>query len=107
MLESSLFSGLEAADRVRAMVRALRVLNALQARVPPGGDQAPPLGDLGLPAEATTDPFDGEPLRVKKVPRGWMVYSVGRNGVDDGGQFERAADVGAGPVNPEEAPKKP
>ena len=107
MLEPSLFSGLEAADRVRAMVRSLRVLNALQARVQPGGDRATPLGDLGLPAEATTDPFDGRPLTVKKSPRGWMVYSVGRNGVDDGGQFEHVADVGAGPVNPEEAPKKP
>ena len=73
----------------------------------PGGDRVPPLGDLGLPSDATTDPFDGEPLRVKNAPRGWMVYSVGRNGVDDGGQFEHAADVGVGPVNPEEAPKKP
>jgi hypothetical protein len=107
LLEPGLISGLEAADRVRAMVRSLHVLNALQARVPPGGDQAPPLGDLGLPAEATIDPFDGEPLRMKKSPRGWMVYSVGRNGVDDGGQFEHVADVGVGPVNPEEAPKKP
>jgi hypothetical protein len=107
LLEPSLLAGLEAADRVRAMTRSLRVLNALQARVPPGGDQAPPLGELGLPAEATTDPFNGEPLRVKKTPRGWTVYSVGRNGVDDGGQFEHVADIGVGPVNPEEAPKKP
>jgi hypothetical protein len=89
------------------MSRSLRVLNALQARAPAAGDSVPPLGDLGLPAETTTDPFDGKPLRVKKSPRGWTVYSVGGNGVDDGGQFARAADVGVGPIGPGEASKKP
>src|SRR5262249_22642734 len=106
-LEPRLFAGLEAGDRVRAMVRSVRVLNALQTRVPAGSDQVPPLGDLGLPAEATTDPFDGKPLRVKKSPLGWTVYSVGRNGVDDGEQCEKVADIGVGPVSPEETPKKP
>ena len=106
LLEPRLFAAVEAGDRVRAMARSLRVLNAIQARVPPGSGQVPPLGDLGLPAEATTDPFDGEPLRVKRVPRGWMVYSVGGNGVDDGGQFARAADVGVGPIGPGECVEK-
>jgi hypothetical protein len=105
LLEPATFSGLEAANRVRAMDRSLRVLNALQAR--PGSDPIPALTDLGLPAEATTDPFNGEPLRVKKSPQGWMVYSVGANGEDDGGQVEGATDVGVGPIIPEEATKKP
>ena len=31
------------------------------------------------------DPFDGEPLRYRRLETGYMVYSVGRNLVDDGG----------------------
>ena len=80
---------------------------AVQARVPAGGDRPPRLDDLGLPAEATTDPFNGEPLRVKRTPQGWMVYSVGGNGVDDGGKLDGRSDVGVGPPSPDEAPKKP
>jgi hypothetical protein len=107
VLDPGLFSALEAGNRVRAMSRSLRVLNAIQARVPPGSDQVPQLNDLGLPVEATIDPFNGEPLRVKKDPRGWMVYSVGGNGVDDGGQIGGKTDIGVGPVSPDELPKKP
>jgi hypothetical protein len=107
LLEPRLFAAVEAGDRVRAMARSLRVLSAIQARVPPGSGQVPSLGDLGLPAEATTDPYNGEPLRVQRVPRGWMVYSVGSNGIDDGGQLERAADIGVGPPGPVEAAKTP
>jgi hypothetical protein len=32
------------------------------------------------------DPFDGKPLRSKRLPDGIVVYSVGPDGVDDGGQ---------------------
>ena len=33
-----------------------------------------------------TDPFDGQPLRFKKLPgRGYVVYSVGKDRKDDGG----------------------
>ncbi len=81
------------------MSRSLRILSALQVRVPPGGDKVPQLNDLGLPAEATIDPFNGPPLRVEKVPEGWMVYSVGSNGVDDGGKLDQRTDVGVGPVS--------
>jgi hypothetical protein len=31
------------------------------------------------------DPFDGEPLRFKKLPTGFVVYSIGPDRVDDGG----------------------
>ena len=31
------------------------------------------------------DPFNAQPLRFKKLPRGYVIYSVGRNDVDDGG----------------------
>ena len=32
------------------------------------------------------DPFDGKPLRYRKLKKGFVVYSVGRNGRDDGGR---------------------
>ncbi len=32
------------------------------------------------------DPFDGMPLRYRRMERGFVVYSVGENGQDDGGK---------------------
>ncbi len=58
----------------------------------------PSLSDLGLPAAVTTDPFDGQPLRTKQLPEGWIVYSVGGNLVDDGGKLDGKTDIGAGPA---------
>jgi hypothetical protein len=37
-----------------------------------------------LPA-IPTDPFDGHSLRYKKLAKGYVVYSVGEDGKDDGG----------------------
>jgi len=34
------------------------------------------------------DPFDGKPLRYKKLEKGYVVYSVGPDGRDDGGSDE-------------------
>ena len=39
-----------------------------------------------LPA-VPRDPFDGQPLRYRKLPDGVVVYSVGYDGKDDGGYF--------------------
>jgi hypothetical protein len=68
----------------------------------------PQLADLNLPAEITTDPFTGEPLRLKKVGGEWVVYSVGQDLKDDGGDVgvpgpgkNSAQDVGVGPVLPD------
>ena len=83
--------------RTRAEIRALRVLNALQSHVSAGSNEVPKLNELGLPAETITDPFTGEPLHVKKTPRGWLVYSVGSNFKDDGGKLDDYSDVGVGP----------
>ena len=47
--------------QTRANIRALRVLNALQAHVPAGSNEVPKLSELDLPVETTTDPFDGAP----------------------------------------------
>jgi hypothetical protein len=107
LLQPSLAAAREPVDRVRAVSRSLRILNALQVRMPPGSDRVSPLNELGLPAEATIDPFNGEPLHVKKLPQGWMVYSVGSNGVDDGGNLDGRTDVGVGPVSRERSQQKP
>jgi hypothetical protein len=107
LLEPGLTACRAPAERTRAMSRSLRVLNALQARVPSGSDRVPNLNDLGLPAAATIDPFNGEPLHVKKRPEGWTVYSVGKNLVDDGGKLDGNTDIGAGPTSRGESPRKP
>jgi hypothetical protein len=86
----------------RAMVRALRVLNAVQIKAAPDAKEPPKLSDLGLPPEVTVDPFNGQPLHVKRLPQGWLVYSVGQNLIDDGGDIESQADIGVGPPAPQE-----
>ncbi len=89
--------------RTCARSRSLRVLNALQTHVPTTGHEVPKLSELGLPAQATIDPYTGEPLHVKKTPQGWVVYSVGKNLKDDGGKLDESetGDVGVGPRPPE------
>jgi hypothetical protein len=39
-------------------------------------------------AAVPEDPFDGAPLRYKRAERGFVVYSVGEDGKDDGGKEE-------------------
>jgi hypothetical protein len=86
-----------AMERTRAIVRCLRVLNALQLKADPNAKEPPRLSGLGLPLDVITDPFDGQPLRVKKLPQGWLIYSVGPNRIDDGGVLDNKTDVGLGP----------
>jgi hypothetical protein len=43
-----------------------------------------------LPA-VPIDPFDGQPLRYHRLAKGYVIYSVGRDGHDDGGR-EKPAD---------------
>jgi hypothetical protein len=90
---------LQAVTSLRARIRSLRVLNALQTHVPAGSGEVPKLTELGLPAETIIDPFTEEPLCVKKTPHGWLVYSVGPNYRDDGGKLEGGpnSDIGVGP----------
>ncbi|MGC8638738.1 MAG: hypothetical protein ACP5XB_02535 [Isosphaeraceae bacterium] len=107
LLAPALTSPREAVERVKAMSRCLRVLNAIQTHVEPGSDRVPQLADLGLPPEVTIDPYNSQPLHIKKLPEGWLVYSVGMNLVDDGGTLEKVTDVGVGPITAKETAKKP
>ncbi len=92
--------------RVQALVRAVRIINALQEKAPPSGGKIPTMAELGLPEEAGIDPFNGKPLIIKKPPEGWLVYSVGENLIDDGGKVEDEEtnspplDIGFGPKIP-------
>jgi hypothetical protein len=83
--------------RTQAQLRSLRVLNALLAREQAGGTGEPRLTELGLPADVVTDPFNRQPLQIKKLPAGWLVYSVGANLKDDGGDLTENLDIGVGP----------
>ena len=89
----------EAAERTRALVRCLRILNALQqAGIKPENGE-PKLADLQLPEQATKDPFTGEALHVKVVDGEWLVYTVGPDLKDDGGDLANYKDFGVGPLS--------
>jgi hypothetical protein len=87
----------DADARCTAQIRALRIFNALRQYAEKNGHEASGLKDLGLPKEATIDPFDGKPLKLKHTKDGWIVYSVMINGVDDGGDFVDVKDFGVAP----------
>jgi hypothetical protein len=81
-----------------ALVRSLRIYNALRLFAKMNKREATGLADLHLPREATIDPFSGEPLLIKHAENRWRVYSVGENGIDDGGAFAGdLKDYGVGP----------
>jgi hypothetical protein len=94
LLASSLESQFDMVHRIGALMRSLRVKNALQLFAAEHGREAEGLGDLDLPKEATIDPFSGQPLQLKRTDDGWLIYSVGKDGVDDGGSFADAKDYG-------------
>ncbi len=87
-----------AANRNLVDVRCLRVLNAIQSYKQIQGKEAAAIGDLDLSHSATIDPFSGEPLKLKMTDDGWVVYSVMKNGVDDGGNFRKQLDWGVAPI---------
>jgi hypothetical protein len=74
------------------------VLNALQQQPAASMNGVPHIEKLGLPKDATIDPFTGSPLHLRKTAGGWIIYSNGSNLADDGGRLEDLKDVGIGPV---------
>jgi hypothetical protein len=99
LLWPGLRAGVEARTRDLTQIRALRILNSLQYFAEAHGRDANGLSDLGLPAEATVDPYSGNPLLLKGTDEGWIVYSVSENQRDDGGTLDdKRLDVGIGPM---------
>ncbi|HET6883035.1 MAG TPA: hypothetical protein VFI31_22900 [Pirellulales bacterium] len=86
----------EAQQRSRTRLQCLSVLNALTQH-DNEGTAAAALDDLNLPDDIKLDPYNGQPLKVKRLESGWLVYSVGPNLKDDGGKIEKSEDVGVGP----------
>ncbi len=101
LLAPSITSARELLNRETASERCLRVLNAIESRPDPAA--AVVLSDLKLPNETIIDPYSGGPLLTKATDDGWIVYSVGENGSDDGGRFKEndetadPLDIGIGP----------
>lgn len=77
-----------------ARTRCLRTMIALQAHLQEHPESMPTIDKLGLPSEAVRDPFSQEALRLKHTEAGWLIYSVGDDGIDDLGTFDKDADVG-------------
>jgi hypothetical protein len=50
----------------------------------------------GLLPAVPTDPFDGRSLRYKRVADGLLIYSVGMDGVDNGGNLNRQRPMDEG-----------
>jgi len=80
---------------VIAHLRTAQVALALERwRLTHNGNVPDSLAGLApnfLPA-IPIDPFDDQPLRYKKLARGYVVYSIGPNFTDDGGK-EKPADA--------------
>jgi hypothetical protein len=60
---------------------ALERYRLTNGKLPDRLDELVPAYLTAVPA----DPFDGQPLLYKKLVKGYIVYSVGENGKDDGG----------------------
>jgi hypothetical protein len=95
-LEPSFQAYLHAVRRQLATLRSLRILATLSRNKFSPEAAVPQLDELGLPASEIVDPFNGEPMRLKKLPEGWLIYSVGRDLKDDGGDVADK-DVGLAP----------
>jgi len=90
----------EATVRTEAQIRCLLLINELAAfgdTLDPG--KLDPVA-LGLPQHVMIDPYNGKRLQLKKLPDGWLIYSIGRNLQDDGGMLGPFKDIGFGPGSP-------
>jgi len=74
--------------RVSRVAVAIKKFRLLQNRLPLDLDE---LNGL-ISVELRIDPFNGQSLRYKQLKKGYIVYSVGRDGEDNGGH-ERPADA--------------
>jgi hypothetical protein len=87
----------DAEARVVGMMRSLRIFNALARFRTENEREAAGLAELDLPAAATIDPSSRKPLLLKHTPDGWVVYSVMKDGADNGGDFKGMKDYGVAP----------
>ena len=77
-------------QRHMAMLESARMAMAVLLYLGERGDLPGKLEHV-VPAFADSvppDPYDGKPLRYRRTPEGFVVYSVGGNGTDDGGEVQ-------------------
>ncbi len=86
----------DATARSAVQLRAIQILNALEQQETPLEEFNP--SRLGLPAELFVDPFNGKPLQIQHLETGWLIYAVGPDLKDDGGQITDFTDIGFGPL---------
>jgi hypothetical protein len=88
----------EAARRKKAQVRCLMTVLAVERYRRDKGDWPARLDDLApkLLKKVPLDPYDGKPLRYVRVADGVIVYSVGADGIDNGGNIDRTNPVAPG-----------
>ena len=80
--------------RTVAILRAARIALALERHRNAREKLPKELSDL-VPTfleDVPTDPFDGIPLRYKRLIKGYLLYSIGEDGVDDGGVRNKDRD---------------
>ena len=87
----------EAAARSQAILQAADAGIAIELyRREHGGELPKSLADLAPKylAAVPVDPYTGQPMFYKVTPEGFAIYAVGRNGLDDGGIFDKVEDAG-------------
>jgi hypothetical protein len=76
------------AAETKARLVALKAALAIERFRLANNNRLPATLDALVPdycSSAPRDPFDEQPLRYKKLGRGYVVYSIGADGVDNGG----------------------
>ena len=96
LLAPALNAAANASDRTVAQIRCLRILLALE------GNDVSAIEQLKLTDANKIDPYSGDVLLWKQREEGPLIYSVGENGLDDGGEVfkpdGRPLDIGFGPL---------
>jgi hypothetical protein len=85
----------ESCRRQHVYVRSLIACLAAERYRQKHGTWPATVADLA-PSELSAvpqDPFDGQPLRMRRLPDGVVIYSVGRDMIDDGGNLAKADEV--------------
>ena len=75
----------EARSRITVGRRLLMIVFALKEYQEEAGALPKSLSELGLDPSALIDEFDGKPIRYEPGPDSFKLYSVGPDGIDDGG----------------------
>ncbi len=76
------FARSSACVRAAAVAIAIERYRIAKRMIPESLESLVPEFLKAIPA----DPFDGKPLRYKKLAMGYVVYSIGEDGTDDGGK---------------------